>query len=408
MPPVYRYKALDASGRLTEDMIEAASVQMAQKKLKQQGSYVTELKEDTVKRDRDFFPALSKLLYRIPGKDLGLFAKQLGILLGAGIPLNVALSDVWVQCTNPNLKKILGQMKEDIVAGKSLSEAMEEHKNVFPPVYKSMVQVGEATGSYEKTLNRLAELEEKNAELKSKAITALVYPGIMALVSIGVVLFLLTSVVPQIETLFANFKGAELPLPTRIVLGVSNAFRDFWYLMVIGSISAFAGWQSWKQTDKGKIQWDKIRLKIPLMGSIQNKIIVSRFSRNLGILLESSVPLLTALEIIGGTVGSELFNQEIKNAIQEIREGQSMKDSLKHSEILPSMAKGMMAAGEASDKMGDVLLKIADITEAEVDAAVRGLTNALEPIMIVFMGIVVGGIMIAVMMPLYKMSELIK
>ena len=408
MAPFYKYKALDASGRPVEDMIEAVNVQVAQKKLKQEGAYVTELREDTVKRDRELFPALSKLLYRIPGKDIGLFAKQLGMLLGAGIPLNTALSDIWSQCSNPNLRKVLGQMKEDVEGGKSLSEAMGEHDAVFPPVYKNMVQVGEATGSYEKTLNRLAELEQKNAELKGKAITALVYPGIMAIVSIGVILFLLASVVPQIETLFASFKGAELPLPTRIVLGVSNAFRDFWYLMVIVGVAGFAGFQSWRQTNEGKIKWDKIRLKIPLMGSIQNKIIVNRFARNLGILLDSNVPLLMALEIVGGTVGSDLFQQEIGNAIKEIREGQSLKDSLKHSEILPNMVKGMMSAGEASDRMGDVLLKVADIMEVEVDSAVRGLTNALEPIMIVFMGLIVGGIMISVMMPLYKMSELIK
>ena len=339
---------------------------------------------------------------------MGLFAKQLGTLLGAGIPLNEALRDVWDQCHNLNLKKVLGQMKESVITGKSLSEAIGEHDNIFPPVYKSMIKVGEATGSYEKTLNQLAELEEKNAALKSKAITSLVYPIIMLVVSVGVVIFLLTSVVPQIQTLFSSFDGAELPLPTRIVLGVSDIFRNGWYLIIIVALGGSIGFLSWKQTDKGKIGWDRTLLKIPLLGNIHNKVVVSRFARNLGILLDSNVPLLAGLEIVGETVGSEVFKQELNNSIQEIKEGSSLKDSLKNSEILPHMAKGMMSAGEASDRMGDMLVKVADIMEAEVDSAVRGLTNSLEPIMIVVMGIIVGGIMIAVMLPLYQMSELIR
>ena len=299
-------------------------------------------------------------------------------------------------------------MKEDVVGGKSLSEAIGEHESVFPPVYKSMIQVGEATGSYEKTLNRLAELEEKNADLKNKAITALVYPGIMFLVSIAVVIFLLTSVIPQIETLFASFEGAELPFATRFVLGISSIFRKYWYLLILLSLGGFIAFQSWQQTEKGRIKWDTYRLKMPLLGKVQSKIIISRFSRNLGILLDSNVPLLNALEIVGNTVGNALFHREISVAIQDIKEGSSLKEALKESIILTHMVKGMMSAGEASDRLSEVLNKVADIMEAEVDTSVRGLTNALEPIMIIFMGIVVGGIMIAVMMPLYKMSELIK
>ncbi len=405
--PVFKFKALDASGNTVEDFIEASNYQLAKKKLKTQNYYVTELKEDTIKRDRELFPALAKLFYRIPSKDMGLFAKQLGILLGAGISLNDALKDIWEQCHNPNLKKVLGQMKEDLISGKSFSEAISEHHNVFPPVYKSMIKVGEATGSYEKILNRLAELEEKNSNLKSKAITSLVYPIIMLVVSISVVIFLLTSVVPQMEMLFSSFEGAELPLATRIILGISDIIRSSWYLIIVVIVGAFVGILSWKQTEKGKIIWDRTLFKIPLLGNIHNKVVVSRFARNLGILLDSNVSLLAALKIVGDTVGSEIFKRELTKSIQEIQEGASLKNALKNSEILPHMAKGMMSAGEASDRMGDVLIKVADIMEAEVDSAVRGLTNSLEPIMIVIMGIIVGGIMIAVMMPLYQMSELI-
>ena len=244
---MYRYKAFNNAGKQIEDYIEASTLQIARAKLKQQGMYVREIHEDILKRDREIFPQLSKLLYRISSKDMGLFARQLGTLLGAGISLNQALTDVWEQTENPNFKKVIGQMKEDVVSGKSLSESIAAHPDVFPPVYENMVKVGEATGTYELTLNRLAELEEKNAELKGKAITALVYPGIMLFVSIGVVMFLLTSVVPQIETMFAQFEGAELPLPTRIVLAVSSIVRNYWYILILFVAGCLTILDSWKK-----------------------------------------------------------------------------------------------------------------------------------------------------------------
>ena len=406
--PIYRYKAFNSSGKQIENYIESSSLSAAQANLKQQGYYIREIREDIIKRDRELFPELSKLLYRVSGKDMGLFSRQLGTLLGAGITLNQALTDVWEQTSNQHFKKIISQMKQDVVSGKSLSEAIAAHKDIFPPVYENMVKVGEATGSYESTLNSLAELEEKNAELKGKAITALVYPGIMLFVSFAVVIFLLTSVVPQIETMFAQFEGAELPLPTRIVLGISSFVRNYWYLAILGAGASLLLLGRWKSTTDGKLKWNRFVFKIPLLGKIQLKITVSRFARNLGILLERNVSLLVALSIVSGVVDSAILKKELEQAIKEIKEGISLKNALQKSEVLPQMTKGMMAAGEATDQMSKMLLKVATIMEAEVDSAVKGLTAALEPIMIVVMGGLVGGIMIAVMMPLYKLAELIK
>ncbi len=406
--PVYKFKAIDPSGKNIADYIEAPNLDNAQAKLKQKQYYITSLNEDSSKRDRELSPMLSALLYRVSSKDKSLFSKQLATLLGAGVTLNVALTDVWEQTDNRTLRVIVGQLKEDVVSGKSLSEAIADHQDIFPPVYENMIKVGEATGSYEKTLNRLAELEEKNAELQSKAITALIYPFIMLVISIAVVIFVLTGVVPQIESLFTQFGGVELPLPTRIVLALSSFVRNYWYTFILFIIAIIGGFQKWQQAKSAQIQWDKIKFKIPLMGKLQKRIIVSRFARNLGILLESRVPLLTALEIIAGIVNTELFKDEIHLAIKQIKEGSSLRIALQNSIFLPHMAKGMMAAGEAADKMAEVLLKVADIMEVEVDAAVKRLTTALEPIMIVVMGFIVGGIIVSVILPLYKMTELIK
>ncbi|MDH5717482.1 MAG: type II secretion system F family protein [Spirochaetia bacterium] len=404
---VFVYKAFDSRGKTIEGHIDAPNSQMAQKKLRQQGLYVKELKEDIAIRDRELFPFLSKLVYRIPRKEIGLFARQLGTLLGAGIPLNEAMNDVWEQNTNRHFKKILAQIKENIVQGQSLSESLASHKDIFPPVYENMVKVGEATGSYEPTLLRLSELEEKNEELKSKAITALIYPAIMFVLSIVVVIFLLTSVVPQIESIFSNFK-AELPLPTKIVLGFSKIARALWWLILPLSAATAYGIHRFRQTVEGRKRWDSFVMKIPFFGTLLVKIQVSRFARNLGVLLEANVSLLSALEIVAAASGNEVFRQELTQAERAIREGDMLKNALRGSKILPDMVKGMMAAGESTDRMSELLLKVSDIMDNEIDTAVKGLTNSIEPLMIIVMGFVVGGIMASIMLPLYKMTTLIK
>ena len=406
--PIFQYKAFDKNGSLSEGHIEANNAQMAQKKLRQQKLFVKEIKEDIAKRDRELFPFLSKILYRIPRKEIGLFAKQLGTLLGAGIPLDEALNDVWEQTSNQHLKKVIAQIKQDIIEGKSLSNAMADHPEIFPPIYPNMVRVGEATGSYETTLDRLADLEEKNADLKGKAITALIYPVIMSIVMIVVVFFLLTFVVPQIRVLYDSFEGAKLPLITRFVLAISGIISGGWPYILLGMLGLSVALYRYRRTKKGRLRWDRKSLEIPFFGRLLTKIHVGRFSRNLGVLLESRVPLLSALEIVANTSDNQLLKNELFEAVVQIKEGASLRDSLKDSEVLPHMAKGMIAAGESTDRMAELLVKTANIMEREVDTEVKGLTTSLEPIIIVVMGVVVGGIMMAVMLPVFKISEFIK
>ncbi|MDH5720912.1 MAG: type II secretion system F family protein [Spirochaetia bacterium] len=404
---IFVYKAFDRQGKISEGHVDAVNTQMAQKKLRQQGLYVKEIREDIAKRDRELFPFLSKLLYRIPRKEIGLFARQLGTLLGAGISLDEAISDIWEQCQNRHLKKIIAQIKEDIIQGKSLSEALGAHKDIFPVVYESMVKVGEATGSYEPTLVSLSDLEEKNAELKNKALTAMIYPAFMGGFSLLVILFLLTSVIPQIENVFASFQS-ELPLPTRIVLGVSKFVRSTWWLIIPAGIGGAYGIHMFRKTIEGRKKWDTMTMKIPLFGNLIKKVQVNRFARNLGVLLKSNVSLLTALEIMAGASSNEIFKQELLKAHQDLREGSSLHMAIKNSKILPDMVKGMISAGEASDRMAELLIKVAEVMDNEIDTAVKSLTNSLEPLMIIVMGFIVGGIMGSIMLPFSKMTEFIK
>lgn len=404
---IFQYEAFTASGEKVNGVIEAPNAQAAQKKLRSQSLFVRQLNEDTAKRDRELFPFLSKILYRISRKEIGIFARQMGTLLGAGIAIDDALQSIWEQTENPSLKKVVLQMKEAITEGKTLSQAFGVHKDIFPPVYENMVKVGEATGGYEKTLHRLAELEEKNEELKGKAITALIYPAIMFFLSVFVVFFLLTSVVPQIEMIFASFQG-ELPLPTRIVLGISNLLQNFWAVGLVLIGLGIYGFIRYRATPVGKQKTDALILRLPFFGSLQKKLQVGRFARNLGTLLESNVSLLGALEIVTGTIGNRVFQDELIKAGKKISEGSTIRDAIRDSQVIPQMARGMIAAGESTDRLPELLIKVAIILESEVDAAVKRMTNALEPIMIVVMGGLVAAIMAAIMMPLYKMTELIK
>lgn len=405
--PHYQYTAFSPKGQKVTGVIEAISPQAATQKLKAQNLYVREIRADSAKRDRELFPFLSNILYRIKRKEAGIFARQLGTLLGAGIPLNEALSDIGEQTENPHLRKIIQEMKQQVIEGKSLSEAIRQHSSVFPPVYESMIRVGEATGNYEPTLKRLADLEERNEELKARAITAMIYPMFMLVISIGVVFFLMTSVVPQLSDLFSGFK-AELPLITRIVVGLSKAFSSFWYVMILAVFGAVYAFVRYRSTKEGRLKTDRLLLRIPFFGGLLRRIQVGLFCRNLGILVESQVPLLDALKIVSGTVTNSIFVEELNAAAQQIKEGSSLRESLKNSVILPQMARGMIAAGESTDRLAELLIKAAEIMESEVDSSVRRMTQSLEPIMIVVLGGIVAAIMAAVMLPMYKMTEYIK
>lgn len=405
--PHFQYTAFTNQGQKVTGVIEAISPQAASQKLKTQNLFVREIRADSAKRDRELFPFLSNFLYRIKRKEAGIFARQLGTLLGAGIPLNEALSDISEQTENPHLRKIVQEMKQQVIEGKTLSDAIKQHTNVFPPVYESMIRVGEATGNYEPTLKRLADLEERNEELKARAITAMVYPAFMLLISVGVVFFLMTSVVPQLSDLFSGFK-AELPLITRVVIALSKIFSSFWYVMILAGFGGVYAYVRYRQTPEGRHKTDRMILKIPFFGGLLRRIQVGLFCRNLGILVESQVPLLDALKIVSGTITNSIFIDELTVASQQIKEGSSLRESLKNSVILPQMAKGMISAGESTDRLAELLIKAAEIMESEVDSAVRRMTQSLEPIMIVFLGGIVAAIMAAVMLPMYKMTEYIK
>jgi len=402
--PLFTYVAFNKKGKEEKGIVDANNIQAARTKLKNKGLYVRSIAEDREKEERDLFPFLTKLLYRIPRKEVGLFSKMLGTLLGAGIPLDRCLMSIIDQVENVYLKKVIIEMRADITEGLSLSESMKKHPTVFPDQYPSLIAVGESTGNYEDTLHRLAELEEKSAELKSKVQVAMIYPVIMGALSLAVSVFLLIVVIPQIEQLFASF-NATLPLITRIVIGLSYFLTNYWWLIIISLIGGSLGFAKWKATENGIKVWDRFLLKVPVIGSLLKKVLVSNFARNLSILLMNRVPLIVSLNIVSDVVNHTVFREEITAAIIKIKEGGKLSDSLQGSQILSQMVLGMLNAGEASDKVPEMMTKLSEIYESEVDTAIKSLTQSLEPIMILVMGGIIFTIMAAIMTPMYKLTQ---
>lgn len=401
---IYSYVAFNKKGKEEKGIIDAASLQAARSKLKNKGLYVRSISEDSERKDRELFPFLAKYLYRIPRKEVGLFSRQLATLLGAGIPLDKSLSSIVEQTENQNFRKVITGMQANITEGSSLSEAMKKHPDVFPSQFPSLVAVGEKTGDYEATLTRLAELEEKSSELKAKVQVAMVYPFIMGSLSIFVTIFLLTVVIPQIQELFLQF-DAKLPLITRIVIGVSDFLIGFWWLILTLGFGGIVGFIYYKNTPKGKRNWDEFVLKIPILGSLARKVLVSSFARNIGILLSNRVPLITTLVIVEKIVDHSIFGEEIKNAVEKIKEGEKLSSSFGGSVILPQMVLGMIAAGEVSDRVPEMMNKLADIYDSEVDTAIKTMTQSMEPLMIVVMGLLIGTIMASIMVPMYSLTQ---
>lgn len=402
--PLFTYVAFNRKGKEEKNIIDAVNLQAARNKLKAKGLYVRSIQEDREKEERELFPFLSKLLYRIPRKDVGLFCKQLGTLIGAGIPLDKCLLSIIDQVENIYFKKVLIEMRADITEGMSLSESMKKHKTVFPDQYPSLISVGESTGNYEDTLHRLAELEEKSSELKSKVQVAMIYPMIMGLLSLGVSIFLLVVVIPQIEQLFASF-DAKLPLLTRGVIFLSYVLTNYWFFILGAIAGGLLGFMKWKSSGEGKKTWDKFLLRLPVIGTLLRKILVSNFARNLSILLMNRVPLIVSLNIVSDVVGHTVFKEEIESAIIKIKEGGKLSDSLQGSQVLPQMVLGMLSAGEASDKVPEMMNKLSEIYESEVDTAIKSLTQSLEPMMIIVMGGIIFTIMAAIMTPMYKLTQ---
>ncbi|MDH4322097.1 MAG: type II secretion system inner membrane protein GspF [Desulfobulbaceae bacterium] len=408
--PVFEYTALDKAGKSLSGIIDADSMVAARQKLRNGGAYPVTIRESAAREKvggaRKTSPA-TFFSRKVKSDELHAFTRQLATLVNAGIPLVGALDTLVRQIYNPALKRIVAQVKESVNEGNSLTVALADHPKLFSNVYVNMVRAGEASGSLDVVLDRLAEFGERQQFLQSRVRAALAYPIFMAVVGAGVLFSLVAFVVPKITQVFVEMQQA-LPLPTIILLAVSHFLQAYWWLLLLLTVLAVLAVRRFIRSERGGHQWDRLLLRLPILGKINLKIALARFSRTLASLMQSGVSLLVALQIVRNIVNNRLLAAVIDEAIEDIREGKSMTGSLAGSAWFPPMVVQMLSVGEQSGNLEGMLGKVADVYEREVETGIMAFTALLEPAMILVMGVAVGFIVISILLPIFEMNQMIR
>jgi general secretion pathway protein F len=416
---IFQYQALDKKGQSVSDYIDAPSETSAKQKIRSQGLYLVKLQrhelasksEGPTQAGSPFKVALQKLYdllsIRLSSKEIGLFSRQLSTLLKAGLPLPVAITDIVEQIDNKHFKNVIADVKEKLEQGSSFSNALGQHRRVFSDMYVNMVRVGESLGSLDQVIARLADLEEKRNILTSRIRSALWYPSFMFLFAMGVMAFLMINVIPTIADMFADQKR-ELPIPTKIVIGLSSFLSNFWYLIPIAAIALLYLYNRYVHTREGRTKVDDLKLRVPFLKNIYKRIIVYRFTQNLGILLNNKVDIIKSFEIVKKIVGNVIIEKKIEDAAKRIREGATVANSLNKSEFLPKLVMGMITAGEASDNLDTMLLNIGNVYETELDLTITSMTSLIEPVIIIIMGVIIATIVMSVILPITQMNLLVQ
>jgi general secretion pathway protein F len=404
--PVFEYIAIDAAGKRVKGMLDADTAMSARQKLREMELMPAQVGETTktAKPTRDI--TLAELLARPKTADIALFTRQLGVLLQAGMPLIDAFNAVLEQIDNKRLVKIVYQIKETISEGASLSVALGQHARYFPKLYINMVKAGESSGALEIVLFRLADFLDKQLALRRRVSSAMIYPALMMMVGFGVLFFLMTYIIPTITKIFSQFDRA-LPVPTVALIGISSFMRTYWWAILASVVLAVLLLAQYKRTERGRTRWDKMKLSIPIFGKLNRKMAVARFVRTLGTLTHSGVNLLDSLEIVKSIVDNQVIARAIDQAQEGVRKGEDLASSLKRSAVFPPVVIHMIALGERSGQLEEMLIRVADSFDDEVETTLAGLVSLLEPAMIVIMAAVVGFVVLAMLLPIFDMNSMI-
>ncbi len=402
--PVFEFAGYDSKGALKSGVIDADSPKGARIKLRQQGVMVTNISSDSAKREILLNP-LKSLFQRVSDKEIATFTRQLATLQAGGLTLVESLDALIEQSEGRRLGKVVTDIREKVLQGASLADSMREHHRLFDPLYVNLVRAGEATGALDETLSRLAVFHENRLKLKSKVTAAMVYPAVMTVVGAGALLYLLTSVTPKVKVMFEDM-GQALPMPTVILLAVSDFLINWWALLIVSLAGLILFIDKYRRTQSGKEKIDRLSLKIPLFGNLIRYAAVSRFARALSVLLTGGVALIESLKVTAEVVDNATLSNAIGKAIINITEGETIAGPLKNSGLFPPLVTQMIMAGEKSGSLPTMLEKVADAYEFEVETAVTALTSLVEPILILVMGSVVGFIVLAILLPIFEISQM--
>ena len=396
--PTFTYKSR-VRGKMKTGEVEAEDEKSAVSKLKQQNIRVT-----TIKEKGGGSALFGPKVHKITSRDVVIFTRQFSTMVDAGLPLVQCLDILGKQSDNPTFGEKILKVKGNIEIGNNLSESLKKFPEIWDSLYCNLVEAGEVGGILDIILRRLAEYIEKAEALKKKVKAAMVYPGAIMTVAFVVVAFLMIFVIPAFAAMFEG-GGQELPGPTQIVMDVSNFFQHQWYVMIGGGVAFIFIFKKVYATERGNIEIDRIALKLPVFGMLIRKVSVAKFSRTLGTLISSGVPLIEALDICARTSGNKIVEIAVFKTINAIKEGESIAAPLSREDVFPPMVIQMIDVGEASGSLDKMLSKIADFYDEEVDAAVEGLTALLEPMLMVFLGCIVGFIVVAMYLPIFKMGD---
>ena len=391
--PLFEYKGKTLSGTAVSGELKARNKVELQRILRSNKILVTSISQRSAQIN-------IKLRRRIKKIHISRFTRQFATMIGAGLPMVQCLEILAQQSESTELREVIDKVRESVQSGSTLADALSRHKKAFDDLYVSMVDAGEIGGALDQILLRLATYREKADALARKVRGALVYPSVIVVVAVGVTFVMLTYIVPIFAKMFEGL-GAELPAPTQMVLQLSHFLRSNILTGIVLLILLMIFYRWYSKTDKGRLLIDKIKLKAPLLGSLLRKTAISRFTRTLGTLISSGVSILDALEITAKTAGNRVIQDAIKRSVVSIAEGETITHPLKETGVFPPMVTQMISVGEKTGGLDDMLQKIADFYDEEVDAAVAALTSIIEPVIIVVMGLVIGGILIAMYLPMF-------
>jgi len=403
----FTYSAKTADGKIEQGKLEAASVDQASKLLHEKKLFVLELKKDEqgvsgVKKDMPI-PFIGK---RVSLKDKIVFTQQLAMMVKSGLPLIDAFTSLEEQTENKYFASIIHEITDEVEGGKPLSETITKYPKVFSKFYISIVRSGEKSGKLDEVLERLSDQLQKDYDLITKIKAAVTYPILVVVALVGIMIVMLIFVIPQLKQIFADI-GAELPLLTRIILGTSDILRNFWYIFVLLIIGIYVGIRFWINNPAGALTYDKIKLRIPLVGGIIKKLYMARFARTMGTLVASGLPMLDIIDTVKDVLTNKVYQRGFENISKDVESGITLSVTLKKQGIFPPMIYNLISTGEKSGKLDYVLLSMADFFDKEVEASTSNLATLIEPILIIIIGAGVGLVVASVLMPIYSLVNVI-
>jgi general secretion pathway protein F len=406
---VYEYKAIaKATGKSSRGVIDAENPTQARRKLREQELYPTELVESAGTTVAEAGAAGRRLgrravRGRISARDLALMTRQFAVLLRAGMPLVESLTALIDQTSRPRLRSTIFEVRDKVNAGQTVADSLEEHPRVFSNLYVNMVRAGETSGTLEQVLMRLAEILERQAKLKSQVLSSMAYPAFMGLFAVAVIVFLMTVIVPRITQIFQK-QEADLPAITEALIGMSTFLSKYGIFLVIGVVLLLALWRAWISREDGRKKWDRMKLRFPVYGTLHLKIVCARFSRTLGTMLQSGLTMLPALDVVNSILDNRHIQMHMDDVKAGVRRGRDLAQPLKETGLFPPMMIHMVELGQRSGEIEDMLMQIADTYDEDVRLAVDAMVGLIEPAIIIVMGIFVGFLVLAILLPILKMS----